>query len=208
MQACHPSHKHLDVVITDDRMAQKCVSGTSIDSGGRGRERERERNANARETSISCLSYASRLETKPITQACTLTGDWTRDSSVEGWYSNQLRHTSQGNIFIFKKKKNKLYFSKKKKKKRCILSAEHWRKHFLSSIEIKAHWTGLLLLTTVGGTNHWSILLWEEKAMLALFVPPFSMGSGQNLLWSISIEPCFSSSRKLALITAAGLRSE
>lgn len=34
------------------------------------------------------------------------------------------------------------------------------------------------------------------------------MGSGQNLPWSTSIEPCFSSSRKLALITSTGLRSQ
>ena len=43
-------------------------------------------------------SLPARLRTKPATQACAPTGNWTHNPLVVRWCSNQLSHTSQGRI--------------------------------------------------------------------------------------------------------------
>ena len=63
---------------------------------GKGGRKEGEKHQCVRETSISCLSHASQLRTKPTTQACALTGDQTCDLSIFRTMPNQLSHSSQG----------------------------------------------------------------------------------------------------------------
>ena len=59
-------------------------------------DKEGEEHRCKRETSISCLSHACRLGTKPATQACALTGNRTGDLSLCGTMPNPLSHTGQG----------------------------------------------------------------------------------------------------------------
>ena len=64
----------------------------------RGREgkREGENHQCERETSISCLSYAPCLGTKPATWACAPTRKRTGNLSLCGMTPNQLSHTGEG----------------------------------------------------------------------------------------------------------------
>ena len=59
-------------------------------------EREVEKHWCEREALISCLLHAPQPGTKPTTQACALTGNWTGDLLVCGTMPNQLSHTGQG----------------------------------------------------------------------------------------------------------------
>ena len=69
---------------------------------GEGREKERERNINV------CLPLESPLlGTWPPTQACFLTGNRTSDPLLLSLVLNPLRHTSQGYMLIFKKRRRK-----------------------------------------------------------------------------------------------------
>ena len=62
----------------------------------RGREGEKEgaKHQCDRKKSTRCLPYVLSPGTKPITQACALTGNWTGDLSPCRTMPNQLRHTS------------------------------------------------------------------------------------------------------------------
>ena len=64
---------------------------------GDGREKERERNINVWLPLMCCLS----LETWPVTQACALTGNRTRDPLVHRPVLNPLSYTSQGMLVLF-----------------------------------------------------------------------------------------------------------
>ena len=72
-----------------------------------------------RETSVSCL-YAPQSETKPTTQACTLTRDQTSDLSLCQMMPNQLSHMGQGCGICFLK--IGIYYLKGKSK--CSLLRE------------------------------------------------------------------------------------
>ena len=53
-----------------------------------------------RETLIGCLYHVSQARTKPVTQACALTKNWTGDLLLCGMMPNPLSHTGQGSTFF------------------------------------------------------------------------------------------------------------
>ena len=68
----------------------------------RGREGEKKRNINVQDKHQSVTSHMPQLGTWPVTQACTLTRNWTGNLSVCRPELNPLSHTSQGSKLFLK----------------------------------------------------------------------------------------------------------
>ena len=70
-----------------------------LEKGSEG-EREGEKHPCERKTAISCLLYTPEPQTKPTSQACTLTGNRTFNLLLYGTVLNPLSHTSHGSSFL------------------------------------------------------------------------------------------------------------